>query len=60
MNITISDFQRITDVPRMTVYSWIYRNKLPKGITIAGIGKSKILRVTRQSEYFEKIERQLV
>lgn len=60
MTITVSDFQRITGVSRHTVYSWIYRSKLPKGITVAGIGKSKILKVSRQSDYFEQLEKELV
>jgi len=55
MNITISDFQKKTGVSRDTVYSWIYRNKLPKGVTLAGIGKTKILNVSKSSDYFDKI-----
>lgn len=56
MTITISDFSRITGVKRDTVYSWIYRRKLPKGITLAGIGKTKILKVSSASEYFEQVD----
>lgn len=59
MTITVSDFQRITGVSRHTVYSWIYRNKMPKGMKLAGIGKSKILKVSRDSEYFEELEKQM-
>lgn len=59
MTITVSDFQRITGVSRHTVYSWIYRNKMPKGMKLAGIGKSKILKVSRECEYFEKIEERI-
>jgi len=60
MKVTVSDFQRITGVSRHTVYSWIYRNKMPKGLSVAGIGKSKILNVSRNSEYFNKLEKELV
>lgn len=60
MKVTVSDFQKITGISRHTVYSWIYRNKMPKGLSVAGIGKSKILNVSKSSEYFEKLEKQLV
>lgn len=59
MKVTVSDFQKITGISRHTVYSWIYRNKMPKGLSVAGIGKSKILNVSKGSEYFEKLEKQL-
>lgn len=59
MTVTVSDFSKITGVPRMTVYSWIYRAQMPKGVTVAGIGKSKILKITKASDYFEMIETQL-
>jgi len=60
MKVTVSDFQRITGISRHTVYSWIYRNKMPSGLSVAGIGKSKILNVSRNSEYFNKLEKELV
>jgi hypothetical protein len=59
MTVTVSDFERITGVKRMTVYSWIYRNKMPRGIAVAGIGKSKILKVSKTSDYFELLETEL-
>ena len=55
MNITISDFQKKTGISRDTVYSWIYRNNMPKGITLAGIGKTKILSVTKGYEHYDKV-----
>lgn len=60
MTITVSDFQRITGISRHTVYSWIYRNKMPKGLKLAGIGKSKILKVSKDYEHFEDLEKALV
>lgn len=59
MTITVSDFARATGVPRDTVYSWIYRQKMPKGIKLAGIGKTKILEVKKDSEYFEMVQTEL-
>lgn len=58
--ITVSDFQRITGISRHTVYSWIYRNKMPEGLKLAGIGKSKILHVSKNNAYFDKISKELV
>ena len=60
MTVTISDFARATGVSPQTVYSWIRRKRLPKGVAVAGIGKSKILKVIKASEYFEMLETQLV
>jgi len=60
MKVTVSDFQRITGVSRHTVYSWIYRNKMPKGLSVAGIGKSKILNVSKSSEYYDQLESNLI
>lgn len=57
--ITVSEFARITDTKRDTIYSWIYRGKLPKGIRLAGIGKSKILEVSKSSDYFEMVSTEL-
>lgn len=59
MTITVSDFARATGVKRDTVYSWIYRDKMPKGIKLAGIGKTKILDVKKESEYFEMVQTEL-
>jgi len=59
MTVTVSDFSKITGVPRMTVYSWISRTQLPKGICVAGIGKSKILEVKESCEYYGKIKKHL-
>lgn len=60
MKVTVSDFQRITGVSRHTVYSWIYRDKMPKGLSVAGIGKSKILNVSRVSDYYGQLEKELI
>ncbi len=60
MNVTVSDFNRITGISRHTVYSWIYRDKMPDGLSVAGIGKSKILKVSKSSEYYKKLEKELV
>lgn len=59
MIVTVSDFQRITGISRHTVYSWIYRNKMPKGLVVAGVGKSKILEVKKDYEYFTAIKKAL-
>lgn len=59
MTVTITDFARATGIRPQTVYSWIRRGKLPTGVMVAGIGKSKILKVVKASEYFEMIETQL-
>lgn len=55
MTITVSEFSRLTKTSRHTVYSWIYRQQLPKGVKVAGIGKSRILEVSRQYEDYEKL-----
>jgi predicted DNA-binding transcriptional regulator AlpA len=57
MNITVSDFEKKTGISRDTVYSWIYRKNMPKGITLAGIGKTKILNVTKSYEHFDKVSK---
>jgi Helix-turn-helix domain len=57
MILTITDFHQITGISRNTVYSWIDRGNLPKGITVAGIGKSKILDVTEEYEHFKTINK---
>jgi len=59
MIVTVSDFQRITGISRHTVYSWIYRNKMPKGLGVAGVGKSKILEVKKDYEHFTDIKKAL-
>lgn len=61
MTITVTDFERITEISRHTVYSWFYRNKFPEGIKAApSLGSSKMLIVSAKSEYFEKIKTELV
>lgn len=61
MTITVTDFERITGISRHTVYSWIYRDKLPEGIEVQPtIGKTKILNVKKNSKHFEKIQKELV
>lgn len=52
MIVPVSDFSRITKVSRNTVYSWIYRNNMPEGVSLANVGKTKILKVKKESEYF--------
>lgn len=61
MTITVTDFERITGISRHTVYSWIYRRTLPEGIELVNtIGKTKLINVTKKSEHFNKISKQLV
>jgi hypothetical protein len=61
MTITVTDFERITGISRHTVYSWIYRNKMPDGIEVQPtLGKTKILNVKKSSEYFNQIQKELV
>jgi hypothetical protein len=61
MTITVTDFERITGISRHTVYSWIYRDKMPSGITkVETIGKTKLIKITKESEYFKKVSKQLV
>jgi len=56
MTITVTDFERITGVSRHTVYSWIYRNKMPEGIKHKKtLGSTKMIDVTKTSEYFEQL-----
>lgn len=59
MTVTITDFAAATGISPQTVYSWIRRNKMPKGVALAGIGKSRILKVTKASDYFQLLETQL-
>ncbi len=61
MTITVTDFERITGISRHTVYSWIYRQKMPAGIELApSLGSSKMLVVKKASPHFEKIQKELV
>lgn len=61
MTITVTDFERITEISRHTVYSWFYRNKFPEGIKPApSLGSSKMLVITSKSEHFEKVKAELV
>jgi hypothetical protein len=61
MVVTVTDFERITGISRHTAYSWIYRSKFPAGIELAPtLGTTKMLRVTKESEYFKKITKELV
>lgn len=60
MKVTVSDFNKATGISRHTVYSWIYRDKMPEGLSVAGIGKTKILHVSRKSEYYDLIEKQVL
>lgn len=61
MTITVTDFERITGVSRHTVYAWFYRDKFPEGIKAAtSLGSTKLLKVGKASEYYDKLEKQLV
>jgi len=59
MILTVTEFEKATGVSHNTVYSWIARQKMPKGITLAGIGKSKILKVSKISDYYEMVQTEL-
>lgn len=61
MTITVTDFERITGVSRHTVYAWFYRDKFPKGIRQAtSLGSTKLLKVSKSSEHFDKLTKELV
>lgn len=61
MTITVTDFERITGISRHTAYSWIYRNKFPRGIEYAPtLGSTKMLSVSKESEFYKQIQKQLV
>lgn len=61
MTITVTDFERITGISRHTVYSWIYRNKMPEGIQhVETLGKTKLINVSKKSEHYDKVAKQLV
>lgn len=61
MIITVSDFARITGVPRDTIYSWFYRGVFPEGIESSPIlGKSKVLKVTTKSKYYKAVKNELI
>lgn len=56
MTITVTDFERITDISRHTVYSWFYRNKFPPGIEPApSLGSTKLLKISKKSDHYERI-----
>ena len=60
MDVTATDFERITGVSRHTVYSWYYRKVFPEGISeVPTIGKARILSVNKKSSHYEKINKAL-
>lgn len=60
MTITVSDFSKITGISRHTIYSWIYRNTMPKGLkTIKTIGNARLLKISQSNEYYEKVSEKL-
>jgi len=61
MTITVTDFERITGISRHTVYSWIYRQKMPEGLELApSLGSTKMLIVKKSNKHYDKISKQLV
>lgn len=61
MTITVSDFSKITGISRHTIYSWIYRNTMPKGLKPAKtIGKARLLTISQSNEYYEKVSEKLM
>lgn len=60
MIVTVTDFERITGISRHTVYAWFYRNRFPDGVSESpSLGSTKLLKVSKKSEHYEKIEKAL-
>lgn len=56
MIVTVAEFAEKTGMNLNKVYYKIYRDKLPKGVKLAGIGKTKHLAVTKEFEHFDKLK----
>lgn len=56
MFVTVPELSKITGISRNTIYSWIYRESFPDGLSIADIGnKETILKVGKLYGQYDKV-----